>query len=119
MPAIVPLIICIFLLNILYFRTRVDAREIRVRFGALVPLYLRRVPVAQVRYARAITYRPLRDAGGWGIRWGRFEGERTSFLNARGRRGVLVEGDGLRLVIGSARPEELAAAINEARASRR
>jgi hypothetical protein len=55
------------------------------------------------------TYRPIRDYGGWGIRYGR--GGKA--YNVSGNRGVMLElSDGQKLLIGSQRPEELANAIN-------
>ena len=54
-------------------------------------------------------YRPIRDYGGWGIRYGR-EGKA---YNVSGDRGVMLElSDGSRLLIGSQKPEELVNAIS-------
>ena len=96
--------------NLLSLQTRVTRREIVVTFGALFPLYRRRIALADVVAAEAVTYSPLREYGGWGIRGiGR---DRT--LNARGNRGVrLMLRNEERLLIGSQRPAELAAAIQE------
>jgi len=53
-------------------------------------------------------YRPIRDYGGWGIRWGRG----SKAYNVSGNRGVMLElSDGNRLLIGSQKPEEMAGAI--------
>jgi hypothetical protein len=58
--------------------------------------------------AEAITYLPLRDYGGWGIRFG----PKGKAYNVCGNRGVqLTFTNGSRLMIGSQRAEELAAAI--------
>ena len=68
----------------------------------------RRVPLDGVVRCRPVTYRPVRDYGGWGLRWvpGGFA------YNVRGNRGVRIDyADGRHLLIGSQRPEELAAAI--------
>jgi len=55
------------------------------------------------------TYRPIRDYGGWGIRYGR-DGKA---YNVSGNRGVMLElSDGQRLLIGSQKPEDLANAIS-------
>jgi hypothetical protein len=112
---IVALAVAAFLLNFLPMSTWVDREEIRVRFGRLVPFYTKRVPISRVKAARAVDYRPILQAGGWGIRWGRFEGKWTRFLNARGHWGVLLEGEKLRLIVGSAHPEEFAEAVAKAR----
>jgi hypothetical protein len=84
----------------------------------LVPLQPRgrRLAWSDVSSARPVTYRPLRDYGGWGIRG---FGGRMAY-NARGDRGVLIElRGGATLLIGSQRPEELAQAIAAAMAETR
>ena len=54
-------------------------------------------------------YRPIRDYGGWGIRYGR--GGKA--YNVSGNRGVMLElSEGHRLLIGSQKPEDLANAIS-------
>jgi hypothetical protein len=83
-------------------------------------LYLRLVPItrqhrfswSEIESAEACRYRPILDYGGWGVRFGR--GGRA--YNVYGDRGVqLVFADGRRLLVGSQRPDELAAAIAAAR----
>jgi hypothetical protein len=55
------------------------------------------------------TYKPIRDYGGWGIRYGR-DGKA---YNVSGNRGVMLELSGSqRLLIGSQKPEDLANAIS-------
>jgi hypothetical protein len=55
------------------------------------------------------TYKPIRDYGGWGIRYGRG----SKAYNVSGNRGVMLEmSDGLRLLIGSQKPDDLANAIS-------
>jgi len=55
------------------------------------------------------TYRPIRDYGGWGIRYGRG----SKAYNVSGNRGVMLElSDGQKLLIGSQNPENLADAID-------
>jgi hypothetical protein len=80
-------------------------------------LYLRLFPLTrQHRFAwetlahcEARTYRPILEYGGWGVRGGR--GGRA--YNVSGNRGVQLElRDGRRLLIGSRRANELAAAIH-------
>ncbi|MCY2930781.1 MAG: DUF6141 family protein [Planctomycetota bacterium] len=72
----------------------------------------RRIPLEDVTVVEAVTYRPVMEYGGWGIR--RTRGGKA--YNVRGNRGVKLRmGDGRHLLIGSARPEELAAAIEELR----
>lgn len=55
-----------------------------------------------------VTYSPLRDYGGWGIRYG----PAGKAYNVHGNRGVrLIARLGRNLMIGSQKPEELAAAL--------
>ena len=95
-------------LNLLCLRTTVTDQELIVSFGALFPLYRRRVARTDIVSAEAATYAPIAEYGGWGIK-GR---PGNSALNARGNRGVrLTLRDGRRLLIGSQRPDELASAL--------
>lgn len=96
---------------LLRMTTEVTPTDLRVWFG-WVPTYRRFVALDLIQRVEVVSYRPLLDYGGWGIRVGR-DGERV--LNARGNRGVRLElSDGARLLIGSQRPETLAAAIEGA-----
>jgi hypothetical protein len=98
-------------LGFLRMTTEVTPSDVRVWFG-WVPTYRRLVPVAAVQKIEVVSYRPLLDHGGWGVRSGR-DGERV--LSARGNRGVRLDlSDGTRLLIGSQRPEALALAIEGA-----
>ncbi len=77
---------------------------------AFVPITTRRVGFEEIETCEARTYRPIREFGGWGIKFGR--GGRA--FNVSGNRGVQLKLiDGTRFLIGSQRPEPLAAAINE------
>ena len=94
--------------NLLCQKTIVTETHLTVTFGALLPLYRRQIALREIASAEAVTYSPLADCGGWGIRgWGR-----NAALNARGSRGVQVAlRDGRRVLVGSQRPEELAEAL--------
>lgn len=102
-----------FLINLLVLRTRVEGTELHVSLG-WIPIFWSRIALTEVEQARVVTYRPMRDAGGWGMRFGRFEGESCRFWNARGDDGVLLVTAQRRCIIGSQRPNELLAAIREA-----
>lgn len=94
--------------NLLCLRTTVSETRLSVSFGALFPLYRRTIATADIASSEAVTYSPLAEYGGWGIKWGRS----GLALNARGDRGVrLTLRDGRRILVGSQRPEELAAAL--------
>jgi hypothetical protein len=80
----------------------------RLRAG-LAPFRRRGIALRDIATAEAVTYRPLADFGGWGVRWA---GRRGVAYNASGNRGVqLVLADGRKVLVGSQRPEELAAAL--------
>lgn len=91
--------------------TVVDEEAIRVR---LRPFRWRTITHANVLECAARTYRPIREYGGWGIR---YAPKRGWAYNVHGNRGVhLTLMEGKPVLIGSQREEDLAAAINEARA---
>jgi len=99
----------------------VDEKALTARFGFL-GWPAQRVPLSMIAKARVVSYRPIRQFGGWGIRGGKFEGVRTSVYSVRGTRGVLLELTepkricGLkvpRFLVGSQEPERLSAAIGK------
>ena len=111
-PAVLAGVLVFFVLLYLWvFRlvVRVDGQSVRAEFGYLGRLNFRWTR-DQIRSCEPVTYRPLRDFGGWGIRFGA-GGKRC--YSARGNRGVLLETDKRQVTIGSQRPEELAAAIQQ------
>lgn len=108
----------LFVFDILALRTKVDSDAVQVRLGWPIPIFWKRIGIDTIREARVVTYRPLVDAGGWGMRFGRFEGVFTIYWNARGNRGVLIVTDKRRYIIGSQEPEALHAAIELARGTR-
>lgn len=101
--------------NLMLLRVRVREEDIYVSLGALFPMLWRRVRLDTIRNQRVVTYKPLRNAGGWGMRMGMFENKPTTFFNARGNRGVLLEMDTRPVLIGSQNPGPLADAIAHAR----
>lgn len=71
----------------------------------------RRIPWADIEAVDAVRYRPLRDYGGWGIR---FAKGRMAY-NVSGSQGVRLSRPGQReLLVGSQRPYDLARAIRDA-----
>ncbi len=95
-------------MNLLCLRTRVTETGLIVTFGALFPLYRRRIAHTEIASAEAVTYRPLADYGGWGIRGV----GRNVALNARGNCGVrLTLRDGRIVLVGSQMPDALANAL--------
>ena len=107
-------VIMLLPVNMLFMVTEIADAMLVVRFGRWLTLYRKSIPLNDIADARPVYYRPIWDAGGWGIRWGKFEGKRCAFLNARGDRGVLVtRSSGKRLIVGSQEPERLADAIRK------
>ena len=101
----------LIVVGLLRMTTEVTPTDLRVWFG-WIPTYRRFVPIGIVQKIEVITFRPIIDHGGWGIRRGR-DGERV--FSTRGNRGVRLELiDGTRIIIGSQRPEALAIAIEAA-----
>jgi hypothetical protein len=103
----------VFLMNFFLVTTRVLPDVVYVRFGVAVPMFWKRIPIDSIQSVSVVTYRPLRDAGGWGYRFGRFEGQRATYLTARGDRGVLVQTATHRYIIGSQSPEALCHSIED------
>lgn len=90
-------------------RLEIEVRpdDIAVRF---FPFHLdwRRLPAKELNECYARRYRPIREYGGWGIRYG-WHGRA---YNMSGHEGVqLVFKNGRRLLLGSQQPQELEAAI--------
>lgn len=72
------------------------------------------IGVEEIEEAEAVTYRPLLEYGGWGIRYG-WKGKA---YNVSGNRGVRLRlRDGKSVLFGSRRSDELAAALREVMAS--
>ncbi|WP_440944766.1 DUF6141 family protein [Methanosarcina sp. T3] len=93
--------------------TEVRKDGLYVRF---FPLHFsfRFFPLATIQSYKVVTYRPIRDYGGWGIRYGL----KGTAYNAKGNRGVFFEfGEGSKvkkLMIGSQIPEKLSEAVSKA-----
>jgi hypothetical protein len=94
---------------------RVDVDGVHIRF---FPIHKLTLPHARIVAVEPRDYDPLGEFGGWGMkgppaRWG-------WCYTVSGRRGVRIELDNRhRLLIGSQRADELAAAIRECRSSDR
>jgi hypothetical protein len=97
-----------------YTRLTIDVGVdgIHLRF---FPLYSRTIAHKDIVAYQARQYSPLREYGGWGVRYG---GRKKRAFIVGGNRGVeLTLADGTRVLIGSQRPEEFASAIGAAKAS--
>ena len=68
-----------------------------------------RIAAEEIKRYEACNYSPIRDYGGWGIRYGR----KGKAYNVSGNRGVQLElSKGKHLLVGSQKPEELVEALN-------
>ena len=75
-----------------------------------IPFVSRTIPFTQIKGYKARSYRPIREYGGWGIRWA--PGNRRAY-SVKGNKGVELElHSGQRIMIGSQKPEELVQAID-------
>ena len=90
---------------LLRLEVEVSPNAVTIRFA---PLFIRVIDQREIAGAEPVTYRPLGEFGGWGVRgWG----GRVAY-NVRGDQGVeLTLTDGRRVLIGTRHAAELAAAI--------
>lgn len=102
------------LLPFLFYRARLitEVRQngIYVRF---FPFHFsfQKIAFDELKGHQVLTYRPIKEYGGWGIRYG----SKGKAYNVSGNRGVQLElRSGQRILIGSQQPEELAQAIDQA-----
>ena len=114
------LLSCVVPLCLGRMRISIEGESLVVAFGFL-PGLEKRIPLDWIEGAEPVSYRPIRDFGGWGIRFGRVAGARTAVLSLRGHTGVLLR---LRhsvqtlffrsdqLLIGSLASERLALRLN-------
>lgn len=94
------------LLLTLRLRTEVTPTHLRAGFVGF-PKW--RIPLDQVELAEAVKIDPIRDLGGWGIRWKKRFGW---VQNVWGEHAVVVTlVDGRRRTLGTREPEELSGAI--------
>jgi hypothetical protein len=89
--------------------TRIDEREIRLRFPPLIRKE-KIFPVESIKKMEIRTYNPIWEFGGWGIRHG-FKGKA---YNVRGNIGLqLYFANGKRLLIGTQKPEQMKWAVSK------
>ena len=82
--------------------------EVLVRFR---PMHTRSIPISAIAEVEARKYNAVKEYGGWGIKG--WSGKKIAY-NVKGSWGVdLVLTDGRRILIGTQKPQELAAAIED------
>jgi hypothetical protein len=93
-----------------YMKLIVEVRHdgVHIRY---VPFVSRLIPYEEIQGHEARSYKPIREYGGWGIRW--WGGKRTAY-NVSGDQGVeLTLRSGDRIMIGSQRANALDEAISD------
>ncbi len=94
--------------------TEVRQDTVCIRF---VPGHRRVIRLEEIKTVEVREYRPLRDYGGWGIR---YSAKLGMAYNVSGKKGVQLElASGKRILIGSEEPDRLASMLREALRSRR
>ena len=67
----------------------VEDSTLKINFG-YIDLIKKEIPLSEIKEIRVLEYSPIRQFGGWGIRCGKFEGEKTACYNLKGNRGLLL-----------------------------
>ncbi|MCX6693164.1 MAG: DUF6141 family protein [Methanomicrobiales archaeon] len=99
----------------LTLEVEVTSSSLTYRFFPL-HLTVRRIPWSEVVDARALTYHPIREYGGWGIRIG--AGWKRAY-NVSGDKGVIFTlKNGRSVLFGSQSPEEFLKSVERARSGR-
>jgi len=121
-PAVIGVLLILLPLMFGRLRIRMGAEMLTAEFGYL-GWPIQHVPITNIVRTRVVSYRPIFQFGGWGIRAGRLDGEQTSVYTVRGTTGVLLELaeeqriSGFRtkrFLIGSLEPERLVAVLGKA-----
>lgn len=100
-----------FLFYTMKLKVRVDTQNLSIAFS---PFTKRTIPLDQVAGWEVRQYRPLREYGGWGVRFS-LAGNGMAY-NVSGNVGVQLKlADGKQLLIGSRKAGELAQAIGQAK----
>lgn len=88
----VPSIMAMVVVPLLLARLEIHVGNgrLRVRFG-WTPLIEKEIALRIIERAEPVTYRPIRQFGGWGIRRGSFRGKSTAVYSVRGSTGLLLE----------------------------
>lgn len=111
--AIVGMMVIIFVIGLTYlFYTMKLVTEVRDDdlFVQFFPFSRQIISLNSIKRCEVRTYSPIKEYGGWGVRYGR----RGKAYNVSGNRGVQLEfHSGKPLLIGSQKPEALEGAINK------
>jgi len=100
LSCVIPFIVTVFLWR-MSLRTEIEESEIRLRFW---PIARQVIKVSDIQDVSVVTYNPLRDYGGWGVRWS----SKGKAWNAKGNQGVKLSlKNGKVILIGSQKSDEL------------
>ena len=87
--------------------TNVDAEALHIRYRGL--FVRRRIAYTDIEHSEAVTYRPIKEYGGWGLRW---RGKGKIAYSVSGKQGVRFHlSDGREVLVGSQMAEELVATM--------
>jgi hypothetical protein len=99
----------IWLLLSIHLDTRIDSRGVHYRFSPFINQW-KTISKRDIKEFDVGSYSPLKDYGGWGLRYG-MEGKA---LNVRGNQGLKLHyGEGKKLLIGTQMPAALEKAMTE------
>jgi hypothetical protein len=97
------------LLYVVKMTTTVTREKIVIRYW---PFVTKRIPVGEIKSFAACQYRPIREYGGWGIRWA---GKRGMAYSMSGKEGVQLElNNGHKILVGSQQATQLETALRRA-----
>ena len=111
-PAIISTFICLAVLLLFYWlhlKTRITDEGIIFSF----PPFLfreKRIPFSDINKLEVIKYHPIRDFGGWGIKWGL----KGRAYNVSGNMGLMIElKNGKHLLLGTNKADDLRRVIEK------
>lgn len=114
-PLFLILLACLLLPALIFFwtlETEVDSKNIYIR---IKPFMNKKIPFDEIQSWTVRTYKPIREYGGWGIRWG----PKGTAYNIKGDQGLqLVLINGKRILVGTQRQQELARVMRSALADK-
>jgi hypothetical protein len=102
------LLIAVLVVGTLFWKVSIDGSGLRVRSVLGIPRFA--IPASQVATAAVITVSPVRDFGGWGIRWG--APKRIGIITRAGEALEVTRKDGRVLVVTVRHPTSGAALLN-------
>lgn len=117
-PMIVSVVVVVFIFVLFIFtklETRIDEAGITIRFFPFQRIYYY-VKWDEVSEVSVRTYKPIREYGGWGIRYSLKNGKAYNVSGNKGLQLTLVSGK--KFLIGTQKPEQLEAFLHELNASK-